>query len=104
MRLIWSYSESDPEDENQVLYHGTKTRGTRSVYLSGQQSEKPDEINDPETRIWEVRANNFTIPHDVDTRYSCRLHKAPEVDDKHHILGVEFTCFIVQGIQNLKLL
>ena len=33
MRLIYSYHPEDPKDAASIVYHGSKTRGTKSVTL-----------------------------------------------------------------------
>ena len=88
VKMIWAFSDSDPANENQVAYHGAK-RGTRSVFLLGQAAPRFDDLNDADTVVWDIKANNVLLPEGRHTHYWCQLLKAPDFGEKkHQIIGV----------------
>ena len=88
VKLIWAYSE----DEDKPVYHGVR-RGVRSMLLKGggatAASMRMKRIKeDPDVKVWEVRANEQAIPQETDTMYGCQIVKVPFQRHKHHIVAV----------------
>lgn len=75
-----------------ISYHGDK-RGTSEIVLlqpPPPPPDSPESVVPPGTRITvELLTNNFTIPSDRDTFYSCTMFKLPELVEKHHLIKVE---------------
>ena len=93
-RLIWSYSENDPSslenlNRNQgfvgsLIYHGSDRRGVRSVYLQ----EMPQESLPTEDLLtWDL-TSEVELPNDDHTHYWCRIFKAPQIEEKHHMVAL----------------
>ena len=87
VRVIWAYHPEDPVD-GRVIYHGHQRRGVRSLFLR----EKP-RLNIPSedltfVKTWDLRARNTRLPNDDHTHYWCQIFKAPNLDHKHHMIGV----------------
>ncbi|KAI5638046.1 DOMON domain-containing protein [Phthorimaea operculella] len=59
--------------------------GSRPLRLL-QPVSKPDSIP---LWHWDVRLTNLTIPHDMATLFWCKIFKAPELSQKHHIVGYQ---------------
>ena len=82
-RLIWSYSETDPSSVDNLIYHGS-TRGVRSVYLQ----EMPQESLPTEDLLtWDL-TSEVELPNDDHTHYWCRIFKAPQIEEKHHMIAL----------------
>ena len=62
VRLIYSYSEVDPADDDSITYHGT-TRGTKSVSLLSQ-SKIPDSLP-ADVQHFEFLNNNVSTGREV---------------------------------------
>nr|XP_032817823.1 DBH-like monooxygenase protein 1 [Petromyzon marinus] len=87
VRLLWAYSTEDPANETQIQYHGTATRGSKSVQLLSQRSamEQPLPQN---YSTFDIVNDKFLIPT-VATYYSCKLFQLPKLDKKHHLIKVK---------------
>ncbi|CAG0900730.1 unnamed protein product [Darwinula stevensoni] len=84
IHVIYAYGDSDPAGDDPP-YHGPVNRGSKSLYLLDPPlGEIPA---DPSIKKWLV-TSNMTIPK-VDTTYWCSIHKTPEVNVTHHIIGYE---------------
>ena len=83
-RLIWSYSESDPESLENLIYHGSQRRGVRSVYLQEMPQEK---LPTEDLLTWDL-TSQVELPNDDHTHYWCRIFKAPPIEEKHHMVAL----------------
>ncbi|CAG0896875.1 unnamed protein product [Darwinula stevensoni] len=77
--VIYAYGDSDPAGDDPP-YHGPVNRGSKRVFAG----EIPA---DPSIKKWLV-TSNMTIP-EADTTYWCSIHKTPEVNVTHHVIGYE---------------
>ncbi|CAL1295085.1 unnamed protein product [Larinioides sclopetarius] len=87
-RLIYAYSDIDPPSEYALDYH-FKNRGSKSVYLLQRKMAKHVNIDKSSLSHWDVLSPNFTLDSSFQTMYWCKIHKAPELTEKHHIVLVE---------------
>ncbi|KAF8796056.1 DBH-like monooxygenase protein 1-like [Argiope bruennichi] len=87
-RLIYAYSDIDPPSEYALDYHFTN-RGSKSVYLLQRKLSKHVKIDKSSLAHWDVLSPNFTLDSTSQTMYWCKIHKAPELSEKHHIVLVE---------------
>ncbi|CAL8107981.1 unnamed protein product [Orchesella dallaii] len=77
VRIIWSIGATDD-----LLQHAT--RGTKSLNLLMPNEE---DFNPDEFQKWDF-LSNLTMPKD-DTTYWCTVHKAPELNETHHVIAFE---------------
>ncbi|XP_033106266.1 DBH-like monooxygenase protein 1 homolog [Anneissia japonica] len=95
-RVIWAVNEMDPEDTDNLIYHGP-SRGVRSVVL----------LNAPEKSItlpedvasFELLMPNVTVPSDSDTTYWCTSFAVPAFDNPVHV--VRFETIVQEGHESL---
>lgn len=59
MRVIFAYSEEDPEGED-PFYH-KENRGTKSILLLQSKTEKDHDLDDPTLQHWDVKLENVII-------------------------------------------
>ena len=89
VRLIWAFSEdTDPLDSASahLLYHSPAHRGGRSLHLA----EPPaDPAPLPPHSVWDLRADSLVLPGEDHTHYWCKIHRAPELAAKHHMIALE---------------
>jgi hypothetical protein len=76
--LIWSYGETDD-----ITYHGGDNRGSLSIYLLDPPNPEVDKTG---LLSWPIQIT-YLLPTN-DTVYYCSIHKAPQLNIKHHIVGV----------------
>ncbi|XP_033106239.1 DBH-like monooxygenase protein 1 homolog [Anneissia japonica] len=86
-RIIWALNDKDPEDMDDLVYHGS-SRGVRSVVLINGGVQKLINIP-PDAGYFDVIMPNVTVPHDQDTTYMCSTHRLPKFDTKVHIIRFE---------------
>ncbi|XP_067141854.1 DBH-like monooxygenase protein 1 homolog [Centruroides vittatus] len=87
-RIIYAYHEQDPDSVDEIMYHGSRNRGTKSILLL--KPQRSDDIKLPDDVLsWDILTPNATIPGDVDTMYFCSVHKVPPLDTKHHIIRTQ---------------
>ena len=85
-RLIWAYNDQDPMDSTHLLYHSLTQRGSRSIYLS----EPPAPSAPlPAHHVWDLKADNLLLPDTDHTHYWCKIYRAPNLDQKHHMVAIE---------------
>ena len=70
---------------SQLPYHQSN-RGVKSIYL--RENPKPKLNLGPNVKVWDIKSINLPIPNDDHTHYWCRIFKAPNMDTKHHMIGV----------------
>ena len=87
IRVLWAYHPDDPED-GRVKYHGHQTRGVRSLYLKEKSRLKIPDEDLPFIKNWDLRAKNTQLPNNDHTHYWCQIFKAPDLEHKHHMVGV----------------
>jgi len=87
VRLIWAYHSEDPADNNHIMYHSLTQRGQRSIFLA--EPPQPKRPVESHHKTWDLRADNLLLPADDHTHYWCRIHRAPELDTKHHMVALE---------------
>jgi hypothetical protein len=87
-RLIWAFHDNDPETSDDISYHGTTTRGTKSLYLQEVPVLENEDINDADTITWDVKTNNVLIPSDKNTYYHCEMFRVKDLGEKHHLIAV----------------
>ncbi|KAJ8410221.1 hypothetical protein AAFF_G00202020 [Aldrovandia affinis] len=78
IHLIYAFGQTD-----EIRYHSGR-RGTKEVNLL----KYSPRTNPPTSDYFDMRANNFTIPH-VHTHYHCWIIKTPSFGAKHHIYRIE---------------
>jgi len=54
----------------------------------------------PFLKTWDLRAKNTRLPNDDHTHYWCQIFKAPDLEHKHHMIGVRFQAM---GVNLIKL-
>ncbi|XP_074653955.1 DBH-like monooxygenase protein 1 isoform X2 [Tubulanus polymorphus] len=83
MRIVYSYSDTDPSDETKVHYHG-HTRGTKTLYLL----DKPKLTKvPPDMKTLDLVYKNYTIPS-LDTTYYCAMFEI-DLPTKHHAVAID---------------
>ncbi|GIY34652.1 DBH-like monooxygenase protein 1 homolog [Caerostris darwini] len=87
-KLIYAYSDEDPETENALVYHFER-RGTKSVLLLQMRRSLPQEVDKSTLSHWDVLSPNFSIPSSETTMYWCKIYKAPDLSQKHHVVLME---------------
>ena len=87
VRVIWAYQS---ENDVQYPYHG-QNRGVKSVALTGLSENllRNSVQEDSDVIAWDIVSNNIKVPSDTDTMYWCQVYKAPELKEKHHMIGVD---------------
>lgn len=90
VRLIWAFHPEDPTSLEVLPYHGHQRRGVRSVYLREaphlsvqEQMKRTGE----HVKVWDVINENLTLPNDDHTHYWCNIFEAPQLEEKHHMIG-----------------
>ena len=86
IRVIWAYHPHKPKNKHHIPHHGHKQRGVRSLHLKEMPTQKIKE--DSSLKKWELRGRNVRLPNDDHTHYYCQIFKAPDLDRKHHMIGV----------------
>lgn len=111
VRVIWAFHHEDPK-HGRVTYHGHTRRGvrykfkenlkwpdlntplntnlflSRSLYLREAPKETIPKSDIPYLKIWDLKGRNTRLPDDDHTHYWCQIFKAPQLDVKHHMIGV----------------
>ncbi|XP_046406424.1 MOXD1 homolog 1-like [Ischnura elegans] len=85
IRMLWAYRDEDPVN-GELLWHGSKNRGVKSVHLRTPPPAMPDSVKTSDS-YWDVKMDGVIIPDDVDTLYWCKMFKAPKFKEKHHMIG-----------------
>ncbi|KAH9500336.1 DBH-like monooxygenase protein 1 [Bulinus truncatus] len=89
IRVIFSYSPTDPVDDDTILYHGRDRRGTKSIILlnpaTSHQSSPP--LPDDVLTI-DFLNENYIVPSSH-TTYRCKVLKLPDLRQKHHLIKYE---------------
>ena len=90
VRLIWAYSEDDPHDDH-LLYHSLTQRGSRSLYLSqpAKHGDTSSRVESDQWLTWDLTADNLLLPDTDHTHYWCKIHRAPQLTSKHHMVALE---------------
>jgi hypothetical protein len=71
-RLIWAYHENDPYSDQALMYHGSSSRGVRSVYL--QEWPQAEILQSDNPKIWDL-ISQVTLPNNDHTHYWCQIFK-----------------------------
>ncbi|XP_071958768.1 DBH-like monooxygenase protein 1 [Antedon mediterranea] len=86
MRIIWAVNNLDPEDYDDLAYHGS-SRGVRSVLLTAAIENRVELPNDAE--YFEMFMPNVSVPNDHDTTYWCASFAVPRFERPVHIVIAE---------------
>lgn len=86
MHLIYAYHTDDPKTPDSPRYHG-RNRGARSIMLLQPKPNKDENLEG--MAYWDVKSPNYTITSHYSSMYWCKIHRAPELDQKHHIIRIE---------------
>lgn len=91
MRVVWSYHAEEPGDGSigpgTLRPQAAQAKGSQSLYLVqrvDQDAPGPEET----AKIWELRNRQVQLPAPGDTLYWCRVFRAPELKNKHHLIRV----------------
>ncbi|XP_071788240.1 DBH-like monooxygenase protein 1 [Asterias amurensis] len=88
IRLIWSYSDKDPDvDNGGPTYHGPDHRGTKSIILLDSDHSKTQVPAD--AKKYEFCNNNVRPERQQQTLYWCTLFQFPKLQKRHHIIRFE---------------
>lgn len=89
VKLIWAYDQNDPISSSGLISkHNHNNRGHRSVHLLNHKFKNNNfNIKDGLIRSWDITSNNFTLPHDSDTTYWCKI-VSPSFATKAHVVRV----------------
>nr|XP_027205381.1 DBH-like monooxygenase protein 1 homolog [Dermatophagoides pteronyssinus] len=98
-KLIWAYNDDDPIGYSAVLSkHSHYQRGHKSVHLLNykfddnhfEHSMKMNSNDKYSTKIksWDITSKNFTISHESDTTYWCKI-VSPSFRSKAHVIRIE---------------
>lgn len=44
-------------------------------------------------KVWDVINENLTLPNDDHTHYWCKIFEAPQLEEKHHMIGVRSSLY-----------
>lgn len=93
MRIVWSIHSTEPGDGAGSLKPTlAESRGTQSLYLvqrADQEAPGPDES----ARTWDLRNRHVQLPPPGDTLYWCKIFRAPDLRNKHHLIRVSRLLF-----------
>ncbi|OTF75182.1 hypothetical protein BLA29_002319 [Euroglyphus maynei] len=95
IKLIWAYHDDDPVGYSAMLTkHSHYQRGHKSVHLLNYKfnddnfhRKKFDDPNESTIKSWDITSKNFTISHDTDTTYWCKI-VSPTFRSKSHVIRV----------------
>ncbi|XP_052095209.1 DBH-like monooxygenase protein 1 homolog [Mytilus californianus] len=93
VRIIYAHSEDDPNDENDLRWHGTEGRGVKFMYLLNAVT-KPDLSGNIITR--DMTQTNYHVPPQV-TTYRCKAFTLSDLGKKHHM--IKFESHIQRGME-----
>ncbi|KAH3863952.1 DBH-like monooxygenase protein 1 homolog [Dreissena polymorpha] len=85
IRLLYAFHPDDPEDENTIPFHGTKSVGVRSTILLSR-IVPPQLPGDVQTRDW--LNDNYLVPN-KETTYRCKIFDLHDIGKKHHMVKFE---------------
>lgn len=83
MKLFWAYGEKDVTHIEKIQFN---KRGYRPIYLLNPAFKKPKSID---IKYWDVTMKDVKITEQIGSLYWCKIFKAPDTNQRQHIIGYE---------------
>ncbi|XP_054153127.1 DBH-like monooxygenase protein 1 [Oppia nitens] len=95
-RLIYAYSDSDPQSDTDLKIHSSHQRGSKNIMLLTNSNKPNNRPQETDLKSYIFNVNNLTVPIS-ETSYWCKIFKLPA----EHIHVVQYRSIITPGNEPL---